>query len=32
MGLGIIDAIADELDLRRAGPDGGTLLTLRKRL
>ena len=32
MGLGIIGAIADELDLRRAGPDGGTQLTLRKRL
>jgi len=32
MGLGIIGAIADELDLRRAGPGGGTQLTLRKRL
>ena len=32
MGLAIIGAIADELDVRRAGPAGGTLLTLRKSL
>ena len=32
MGLAIIEAIADELDVRRVGENGGTLLTLRKRL
>ncbi len=32
MGLAIIEAIADELDVRSAGEGGGTLLTLRKRL
>ena len=32
MGLAIIEAIADELDLRRAATDGGTLLRLRKRV
>ncbi len=32
MGLAIIGAIADELEVRRAGPDGGTVLLLRKSL
>jgi serine/threonine-protein kinase RsbW len=32
MGLAIIEAIADEVDVRRTGASGGTLLTLRKRL
>jgi serine/threonine-protein kinase RsbW len=31
MGLAIIEAIADELEIRRAGESGGTLLTLQKR-
>jgi serine/threonine-protein kinase RsbW len=31
MGLAIIEAIADELEIRPSGPDGGTRLTLRKR-
>jgi serine/threonine-protein kinase RsbW len=30
MGLAIISAIADELSVRRAGPQGGTVLMLRK--
>lgn len=32
MGLAIIAAIADELDVRRAGPDGGTVVRMVKRL
>jgi serine/threonine-protein kinase RsbW len=32
MGLAIIEAIADELEIRRSGASGGTLLTLHKRL
>lgn len=32
MGLAIIDAIADELDVNRTGPGGGTVVSLRKRL
>ena len=32
MGLAIIAAIADELEVRRAGPAGGTQLRIRKRL
>ncbi len=30
MGLAIISAIADELSVQRAGPQGGTVLLLRK--
>jgi serine/threonine-protein kinase RsbW len=32
MGLAIIEAIADELDIGPSGPSGGTQLTLHKRL
>lgn len=32
MGLAIIGAIADELDVRRAGPEGGTVVRMVKRL